>query len=243
MKRTISLKYVILAIIIVLGVVFTWGYVSGHKKGVNANNSGIIALNGEVTRLTAELNDKTIYISSVEQEVTTLREAKKEGDISNKELKVLNLKQANEISRLTLKIDTILSGVSHTGHIIPIKPDSAGNIPHYALELPFTFDKSDKWLSLNGKFSSQGILDISLKLDFDADLIAGIDKTTKKNTALLKTTCPYIGTVTFTSVKLDEQKIRKYGIGLNVGYGVSFGNPLRTSPYVGIGVSYNIIRW
>lgn len=35
----------------------------------------------------------------------------------------------------------------------------------------------------------------------------------------------------------------KWGIGVHAGYGVQFGAQVRTSPYIGLGVSYNILSW
>lgn len=40
-------------------------------------------------------------------------------------------------------------------------------------------------------------------------------------------------------------KVRKtrWGIGINAGYGVQLGSEVRMTPYVGIGVSYDIVSW
>jgi hypothetical protein len=236
----IQVKYIILiAFLTILAILFI-GYRIGRHTGESAYNANLHALNGEITRLTVELGDKTLYVAKVEQELLTAKEAKKAGDITNKELRALNLKQVNEISRLNLKIDTLLSGVSHTGDIIITKPDSVGNIPQYAIKLPFSFTKKDQWLNLTGMFNSVGKLDLSLKLDFNGDLYVGIDKTTKKNTALFTTNCPYINTIKFESIKFDLPSVKKYGIGLQIGYGMS---KTGLAPYVGIGLSYNLIRW
>lgn len=35
----------------------------------------------------------------------------------------------------------------------------------------------------------------------------------------------------------------KWGIGIHAGYGIQLGEQLRTAPYVGVGVSYNILSW
>ena len=35
----------------------------------------------------------------------------------------------------------------------------------------------------------------------------------------------------------------KWGIGVHAGYGIQLGEQLRTAPYVGVGVSYNILSW
>src|SRR5574344_201892 len=39
-------------------------------------------------------------------------------------------------------------------------------------------------------------------------------------------------------------KPKRWGIGLQAGYGVSFGNKqIKATPYIGIGISYNILTW
>ena len=35
----------------------------------------------------------------------------------------------------------------------------------------------------------------------------------------------------------------RWGIGIHAGYGVQFGEQIRTAPYVGVGLSYNILSW
>ena len=35
----------------------------------------------------------------------------------------------------------------------------------------------------------------------------------------------------------------RWGVGVHAGYGIMIGNEFLTAPYVGIGVSYNIISW
>lgn len=35
----------------------------------------------------------------------------------------------------------------------------------------------------------------------------------------------------------------RWGVGVHAGYGVQFGDHIRTSPYVGIGISYNLLSW
>ena len=39
-------------------------------------------------------------------------------------------------------------------------------------------------------------------------------------------------------------KSKRWGIGLQAGYGVSFSNKqIQATPYIGIGISYNILTW
>lgn len=44
-------------------------------------------------------------------------------------------------------------------------------------------------------------------------------------------------------VKMDVKKPCKWGIGVHAGYGVQFGEQIRTAPYIGVGITYNIVSW
>lgn len=44
-------------------------------------------------------------------------------------------------------------------------------------------------------------------------------------------------------VTMHVKKPCRWGVGLHAGYGVQFGEPVRTSPYVGVGISYNFLSW
>lgn len=44
-------------------------------------------------------------------------------------------------------------------------------------------------------------------------------------------------------VVVPKVRRTRWGIGINAGYGVMLGDQVRTAPYVGIGVSYNIVSW
>ena len=35
----------------------------------------------------------------------------------------------------------------------------------------------------------------------------------------------------------------KWGLGIHAGYGLQFGQQIKTTPYIGIGVNYNILSW
>ena len=44
-------------------------------------------------------------------------------------------------------------------------------------------------------------------------------------------------------VTIQVKKPCRWGIGVHAGYGVQLGDPIRTAPYIGVGVSYNILSW
>jgi opacity protein-like surface antigen len=44
-------------------------------------------------------------------------------------------------------------------------------------------------------------------------------------------------------VVVPKVRRTRWGIGINAGYGVMIGDQVRTAPYIGVGVSYNIVSW
>lgn len=44
-------------------------------------------------------------------------------------------------------------------------------------------------------------------------------------------------------VTIHVKKPCRWGVGVHVGYGVQFGAQVATAPYIGIGISYNILSW
>ena len=117
---TTKTRNVIIAVILTILAIFSLGWCLGHKKAKDAYNATINALTGEVTRTTIELNNAKLYVASVEQEIETIKQAKDAGDVTNKELRALNIKQLNEISRFKMQIDTLLTDVSSNGKIVVI---------------------------------------------------------------------------------------------------------------------------
>jgi hypothetical protein len=180
-------------------------------------------------------------VAQKEQEIGTLKQAKKEGDITNAELRKLHIKDLSEISRIKLQIDTLLT-INHSGTVVVIH-DTITHAPKNAILLPFSFEKKDKWIDLKGDFNSQGKLDCSLKLQIDGDLLIGVDKITKKNTATFINDCPYLDVLSINSIKMDVAKPKKYGIGIIGGYGMNLIGTIKTYPFLGIGLSYIIIRF
>jgi hypothetical protein len=243
MSIVIKTKWIVGAVIIAILALFITGYVLGHKKADRASQAAKQALNKEISRLTVEINDQTVYITSIEQELKTERQARKDSDISREELRKLNLKQANEITRLKLRVDTLLEDVEHNGQIIHIDTVTIEGNPANAILLPFSFTKKDEYLQLNGTFNSQGKLDISLKIDVPLDIWTGISKETKKPICIATSKNEYINVLSISSLKLDTQKPKRYGIGIMAGYGINLSGTVKANPVLGVGISYNVIRF
>lgn len=45
------------------------------------------------------------------------------------------------------------------------------------------------------------------------------------------------------TIQIPVKKPCKWGIGIQAGYGIQFGQEMKMSPYIGLGVTYNIFSW
>lgn len=44
-------------------------------------------------------------------------------------------------------------------------------------------------------------------------------------------------------VTIHVKKPCRWGVGVHAGYGVQLGDQVRTAPYIGVGISYNLLSW
>lgn len=256
MSIVLKTKWIVVAVIVAILALFITGYICGHKKGDRVLNDLKSAYSDSLATYKTEINGKTTYIAQIEQEIATKSELIRLGEIERKELRAINLKQVNELTKLKFRIDTLLEDVAHNGQIIDVNKDSTlNNLPkeqltsndsitkQKAILLPFSFEKKDEWLELKGRFDPQGKLDVKLDIKADVNVFTGWDKTLKSYKSVVISDSPYLQTIGIKSFKLDLKKPTRYGIGLQVGYGLLLGNPVKTAPYIGVGLSYNFIRF
>ncbi len=246
MSITVKTKYIFIAILTAFLALFFFGWHLGSSRQRNALNSTVDSLKFEINNYKAQLHGKTVYISQVEQELATQRELIKKGELEKAELRTLNIKKVNEIARLNLTIDTLLTRVEHNGNIVSVlteKIDSLSKQPisvkKNALLLPFSFSKRDAWLDLWGEFNETGDLNVSLEMAVGLDAISGTDKGSTPKLSVI-TSNPYIHPLTIESYSTSVVRKKRFGIGFQVGYGVTKDG---LSPYIGAGLSYNPIRF
>jgi hypothetical protein len=249
MSVTIKSKYIVGLILGLFLALFITGWYVGVRKERKARTAELNALKFELSKKKIELDKKTVYLTQAEQALATEKELVRAGVVEREALRKLNIKYLNEISRLILQIDTLMTDISHNGQIITIQQNVIDSLTHEPVSvkknmiaLPFDFFKTDEFLSLKGAFDKDGKLDIGLKMDVPIDVITGIEKKTKKPFINITTISPYIDVVSIRSYSTDISKPKRIGIGVNVGYGISLKKEPTMSPYVGVGVSYNLIR-
>lgn len=239
---SIKLKYLILIVFCAFLATFFYGKHLGLIKADNQSKEEIARLNTKIHVYTVEINDARKYVAQKEQEIKTLSQAKKDGDIRNEELRKLKIKHLNEITRLSLLIDTLMNNIVHDGHIIHVDTVIIDKTEYNAIKLPFSFNKTDQWLSLTGMFNKEGKLDMSVKMQADLDIYTTVQKKSKNPITIITTDNPYLKTISIKSQRLDMPKPKKSGIGIQIGYGFDVKR-MTPTPYIGIGVSRNLIRF
>jgi hypothetical protein len=240
---TIKTKYLfLLAFCLILGFIFL-GYTLGTKKKDNQFSSEKTRLNNEILRYKAIVNGDSLYIASVEQEIMDKNEAIKQGEIERKELKALNIKTVNELTKAKLTINILLDSISNNGTVIIIKDTVLVNNDKKAILLPFTFKKSDQWYYLAGGFDLDGVMSAKIGVNVDLDLYGAYKKKDKVPSFIITTTNPYVTINSLKSIKFDTPKPKRFGIGLIGGYGINIQGNVKAQPFIGLGLSYSILRF
>lgn len=241
---TIKAKYILGAILIAILLLFGSGWYLGRKHSQSVLTPVLNAFTDTIKRYTIEINDQKTYVTEREQEVKTLREALKAGEISREELRKLNIKYLNELTRLKIAIDTLLSNVSHNGQVVTLHDTVTINNNKKAIILPFSFYRADQWLdSLKGNFDKNGVLSVKLRLNLDLNIWSVVQKGSKTPSVFVTTTCPYVGIMKIDSKELDILKDKRWGIGVFAGYGINLSGTIKASPLMGVGLNYSIIKF
>jgi opacity protein-like surface antigen len=240
MTYKISNKYLLLGLLGVAIAIFLLGGYLGLQRGNNASTTSISALNGVISRYEIELNDTKTYVTSVEQENKTLKQAKRDGDIEREALKKLHLKTVRDLTKAEMTIEILRDSVKHNGQIITIRDTAWLTDNINCIKLPFVFNDSNTFYSIKGGFNEQGIMKLNLFVPIDLSVWTGIDKKTKKATAIVTSTNPFIAINKIKSVEIDAPKPQKWSLGLQGGYGITNNG---FSPYVGIGISRSVLRF
>ena len=98
---------------------------------------------------------------------------------------------------------------------------------------------NDKWIGVNfDSDSSKTTVSIQVENEYTVSLV----KKKKKYEAIVKNYNPYSSVSEISAVSLQGfPRPKKFGLGVHLGYGIN--SSFRVQPYIGIGVSYNVIRF
>ena len=102
----------------------------------------------------------------------------------------------------------------------------------------FDFQHSDNWIKINIQGDGQNTsFSVGVKNEYTVSIV----KVKKGFDAIVKNSNPYSTTKEIIATKVSLPKPKKFGVGVVIGYGLTF--PMKPSPFVGIGLSYNILRF
>jgi len=98
---------------------------------------------------------------------------------------------------------------------------------------------NDRWVNVNfDSDSSNTTINIQVENEYTVSLV----KKKKKYEAIVKNYNPYSSVSEISAVSLQGfPRPKKFGLGVHLGYGIN--SSFRVQPYIGIGVSYNVIRF
>ncbi len=244
MTVTVKNKWLFLALLIAFAGIFLLGRYLGKVKGEKQSVALVNNLNGIIKNYTYQLDSIRKYASEKDQIILTKDQALATNLLEKKELRALHLRTVNEVTQLKAQISILQDSLSHTGTIILVEPCDSVGLAYPVIKLPFVFTEKNDSYNLSGGFSETGIMNIDLKVPVKLDLYTGLDKKTKAYKAVVTSDNPVIQITGFNSMKFDLPKPRKFGLGLNLGYGILLSkDKVTTNPYVGLGVSYNFIRF
>lgn len=142
------------------------------------------------------------------------------------DLKDMNLKKADNAVKVT-------GNISFDRHdtVYIIKGDSIKNFKK-------NFDFSNKWRDLSGTVSGKND-SVTVGIDKDAVRFSYTVMQAKDGEIYIKSDNPYVRYNELTGFKIQKQKTKRWGLGIQAGYGVGS----KVTPYIGIGLSYNIFVW
>jgi hypothetical protein len=102
----------------------------------------------------------------------------------------------------------------------------------------------EEFFNLKGHFDGEGKMFIdTLQIMSKIKVLTGIQKKTFAPIVTIESNNPHLTFTDVKSVKMDSFKPKKYGIGIQFGYGISLSGTIKCAPYVGVGLSYNFIRF
>lgn len=243
MSIQLKTKWVVLLVFALGLAIISFGMVLGYHYGQKGLKDVKNAYSDSLLTMKVKLHGAEMTAYQMTQLVVSQKQAIKDLGLKNSDLTKLNIKKTDEISQLKLKIDTLIQNVSHTGQVVVVH-DTITRQPHNAILLPFSFDKSDKYVSLKGNFDEKGSLSVKLSLEIGIDAISGIDMQNKPKLTLL-TDNPYIKAITVKSYKTNQVKPLKWSIGFQAGYGFVYpkSKNVELAPFMGVGVTRSLVRF
>lgn len=148
-----------------------------------------------------------------------------------KEVRENNIKDGGSVTvfKTITKLDTLLT--TDTIYYTSSDTITKDSLPTYG------FSFNDSWVNVTGEVDNKKTkLGISIENKYSVI----IKKVKRKHVAVVINDNPYSNTEEVRAYKLKMPKKKRFGVGIQGGYGISSSG---LSPYVGVGLSYNIIKF
>ena len=245
MAISIKTKYIVIGILVLLGLFTLAGYIGGHLQGDNRLKALTTRYESKIKAYSYTIDSLQKYAYEMEQVVTTQKEAIAKGEIEKRELKKLHLKAVNEVTMLKGQIQILKDSVPHDGDIIDtdvilIDTEDEEVMSKPAIVLPFNFAERNKYYSFTGGFDITGKMMVDLSVPLDITVWTGYNKEEKEYRAVITSLNPVVKINEIKSFKFDAPKPKRFGMGAQIGYGVSTTG---LTPYIGLGISYNLLTF
>ena len=237
---TIKNKWLIVALAIALAGTLTLGWYWGKARGERASQHNIEVLNGLIKEYVIDINGLKKQVSERQQLILSQKQAIDIHLIEKSELKKLHFKAVNEVTQLKAQIAILKDSLSHSGSVVIIEPCDSVGYSFPVIKLPFTFKDGNEDYTLSGGFSETGIMNIDLNVPLVLDIWTGKDKQTKEYKVVVTTPNKVVKIIELRSVKLDLPKVKRWGIGGSVGYGIGKEG---LTPFAGLSFNYSFIRF
>ena len=240
MSITLKNRWLFLALLLVLGGTLALGWYLGKVRAERASKPLVDALNSEISAYKITIRGLEMSVYEKDQLVITQKQALDASLIEKEKLKKLHFKAVNEATSLKAQIAILKDSLSHTGTTVIVEDCDSVGYSYPVIKLPFTFKDGNEDYTLSGGFSETGIMNIDLNVPVILDIWTGKDKQTKDYKVVVTTPNKVVKITELRSVKLDLPKVKRIGIGVQAGYGIGKNG---LTPYIGAGISWNIIRF
>jgi len=216
-------KYIVFIVLIAICGIFYAGGVSARKKADRLTHALAVARIDNLLVIDSyevEIGGLKRQVYEKEQLILTKNEAIKTGYLEKERYRKLYLNSISHVADLTIEISILKDSLSHTGVIVSV-PDPVTHAERPAILLPFTFQKYDRWIKLDGTFDTKGNMYYSLLIpDIDIDLTTGNKKRSRDPVISAMTTYPYITSINISSVQVikPDRFYNKTWFKLGVGF-------------------------
>lgn len=233
--------------LIIISLIGTTLYLNNEKKKVENN---IIALSDSLEISKNKLNEEIKSKKLLVMDISKLKEINSDLVYEINKLSNKDKKNLIEINKLKFNIDMLKDSILklQSGKVIIINDSTKV----YPFEFPKNKFRELKWdVTVIDRQYLPNIVTSSLLVDkFYSDLIINHIKDGENIKLSVSSSNPYLtitdikGSIINTKAYNQYQKPKPFGLGVHIGYGLSTNNGIvYLSPYIGVGLSYNFIRF